>query len=54
MNTGAISDKDKDYRIAELIYESACSRLQADKYAQRISELEKEIIELKKKEEETK
>jgi len=51
MNTGAISDKDKDHRIAELIYESALSQLQADKYAQRISELEKEIIELKKGEE---
>ena len=51
MNTGAIGDKDKDHRIAKLIYESALSQLQADKYAQRISELEKEIIELKKGEE---
>lgn len=47
MTTGAMSDKDKDFRIAELIYESACSQLLANKYAKRISELEKEIEQLK-------
>lgn len=47
MTIGAMSDKEKDYRIAELIYESACNQLQANKYAQRISELEKEIEQLK-------
>ena len=47
MTTGAMSEKEKDYRIAELIYESACSQLQANKYAQRILELEKEITQLK-------
>ena len=47
MTIGVMSNKEKDYRIAELIYESACSQLQANKYALQISELEKEIAQLK-------
>ena len=42
-----MDELDKDFRIAELNYESAVHQLKANKYASQILKLEKEIEELK-------
>ena len=42
-----MDDLDKDFRIAELIYESAYHQLRANRYARQIIRLEAEIEELK-------
>ena len=42
-----MDDIDKDFRIAELIYESAYHQLRANRYARQTARLEAEIEELK-------
>ena len=42
------SDREKDFRIAGLIYESACYQVEVNKLSQKILELETEILRLEK------
>jgi hypothetical protein len=41
-----MSDADKDFRIAELIYESAYHQLKANRLGREVAELKKEILRL--------
>jgi hypothetical protein len=41
-----VSDTDKDFRIAELIYESAYYQLKANRLGREVLELKKEILRL--------